>query len=1549
MLTRADNRAYCSVLISEPMNKLFKIYLLVLISVMISSTALSQVGREFWFVAPEATSSHGDKPIFFRVTTFDQGTNITISFPANPSITPITAYVPANSQYSTLENSFELNDIENRPSNQVNNKGVLIEAHDADVSAYYEIAHSGNPDKFTLKGSNALGQEFFIPSQNSYRNNKRNPIASEKVDIVATVDGTEVVIVPTVDVVGHSAGDTIKVSLNRGQSFSVENQDISKESSLGGTYVASNQPIAITISDDSIHNNDGGSAHDMIGDQLVPVSVIGTEYVIVNTSTDHVAGNRGTTLREVYVVATEDNTVLYRNGEASAFKTLQRGEMAQVTVTEDNMFLQASYPIYVYQLSSMRFDGDGNEIGSAVLPHSGCTGSDVVTVKRIFTNEFFLQLMVQGRHRNSFSVTDSDNTAHTFLNNVPWVSVPGTDTNGTDETWYTANIELSNDISTDKVYFIRNATGLFHLSILEENRSSVSYGYFSSYSNLNVNGITEACKGNFIILRTDEPMSQYAWYSDLNPGNLLSNADTLAVNQTGKYWVTATVLHGGCTLTDSIDVVFKLPEIDLGGDTIVCPGTTLDFSGIGNSNDFLWSNGDTDYQTSVSVGENYNGELSVTVTDVDGCFNEDTVQIEAFQVPDINLDVTTVCRGQSVTCTTPFESYEWVLNGTTLNADFTQNYINPTVSGSYELSAWTADGCSTNRVFDIIVHDLPEFTLNGITVCDGTNERIDGPSGAGYLYNWSDGTTASYINMSVPDDYWLEVTDANGCVFSDTASFALHMAIPIDLGPDRSECAQVTLDIVNSSDFYDFTWRYNDGINPTVVLSTPSPEYRYHITNAKVEDSGLYMVEAKDINGCTVSDTVEVGFYDTNPPVLTISRNLCDGDTIQIQSSKGYDNYYWEFDGSSLPQFDDMDSILVDQPGTYVLRAHYLTCIKQSNINVSAYALPQVALPADYSICPETETEINIESYTKSIPENEFDYLYWDNNSSQRFSDWTSAKLKVNQNGQHTVTVVDTLGCVATDEINIGVHTLANLDLGAPQTTCENTGYNLHNSVPGTYSWYKVENGGDQWLTDDTDYLTTETGSYSLHLTDPNGCELSDTLVVHAHPQPSVELGSDIQMCEYENVTLRAQGSTNSYVQYRWNNDPALSSPGFVATQSGTYKLEVANAFGCWAADSVDVVAIPVASFDLVDHPLDCPGLPKILSGPPGMSSYLWSTLETTQSVEKYAGTYWLKVVDNNGCEYTDTTSISYHPVPNINIGIDTVICPINASFNIEPSFMPGTDVSNYSYQWHNGLTTPGIEASLFDTINIVTVSNEFGCTSSDDLLVILKESPDLSLLDDQAICNFDSLELDGGFDYIEWLWSTGEVTPYITVREAGEYRLRVSDGCVYMRDTMLLEVDPTPVVARIDTSIFAQVVLYPEGGTAPYQYAINNGFFQNENVFRNLENGDHEFLVEDANGCLATQLVTINDNLDVEVPNFFTPNGDGFNDTWEIDGLERLPDSEIRIYDRFGKLLVKYLASEPGWDGTYLGKHVRSDDYWYVVEVKPANKLLKGNLTLKR
>ncbi len=132
--------------------------------------------------------------------------------------------------------------------------------------------------------------------------------------------------------------------------------------------------------------------------------------------------------------------------------------------------------------------------------------------------------------------------------------------------------------------------------------------------------------------------------------------------------------------------------------------------------------------------------------------------------------------------------------------------------------------------------------------------------------------------------------------------------------------------------------------------------------------------------------------------------------------------------------------------------------------------------------------------------------------------------------------------------------------------------------------------------------------------------------------------------------------------------------------------------------------------------------------------------------------------------------------------------------------------------------------------------------------------------------------------------------------------------------------------------------------GYADCEYSLDGISYQNENLFQNLFPGIYKVYIRDKNNCAVFNeevlLLTYN--------NFFTPNQDGFNENWKIKFSENEPETEIYIYDRFGKLISNFDSNSIGWDGTYNGYLLPSDDYWFVVKRKNG-KEFKGHFTLKR
>lgn len=131
---------------------------------------------------------------------------------------------------------------------------------------------------------------------------------------------------------------------------------------------------------------------------------------------------------------------------------------------------------------------------------------------------------------------------------------------------------------------------------------------------------------------------------------------------------------------------------------------------------------------------------------------------------------------------------------------------------------------------------------------------------------------------------------------------------------------------------------------------------------------------------------------------------------------------------------------------------------------------------------------------------------------------------------------------------------------------------------------------------------------------------------------------------------------------------------------------------------------------------------------------------------------------------------------------------------------------------------------------------------------------------------------------------------------------------------------------------------------TSNYEFALDNGTYQTNNYFEGLGAGKHTVFIRDIENCL---VASVEISL-IAVPNFFTPNNDGFNDTWHIVGIDAQPTSNVYIFDRFGKLIIVLDPLGPGWNGNYKGNPLPSTDYWYKAELEDG-RTLRGNFSLIR
>ncbi len=188
--------------------------------------------------------------------------------------------------------------------------------------------------------------------------------------------------------------------------------------------------------------------------------------------------------------------------------------------------------------------------------------------------------------------------------------------------------------------------------------------------------------------------------------------------------------------------------------------------------------------------------------------------------------------------------------------------------------------------------------------------------------------------------------------------------------------------------------------------------------------------------------------------------------------------------------------------------------------------------------------------------------------------------------------------------------------------------------------------------------------------------------------------------------------------------------------------------------------------------------------------------------------------------------------------------------------------------------------------------------------------------------------------------------------QEPGTYTLivkRTATGCFSTPVSVIVKPSEPAVVTHTQTSNFSDfpVITVHAEGTGNYVYQLDNGNFQTSNVFENVSSGNHIITVKDMNQCGETT----HNVLVVNYPHYFTPNNDGANDTWNIKDLVLQNNSRIAIYDRYGKLLTQISPSGAGWDGTFGGKMMPSNDYWFVVtyEEDKVTKEFKAHFAMKR
>jgi gliding motility-associated-like protein len=433
----------------------------------------AQTDTLFWFVAPEVSQGLGDRPPMLYFNTYASASTVTITLPAHSTIAPIVKNIAANS-VDSLDLTLLIDSIENRPANTVNKQGILIQASQ-NISSYYMVKSSTNKEIFTLKGQKGIGFEFYTPFQEMWNKGVTLPVSYASIDVVATQNNTTVLITPKNNVTGHVQNASFSVLLNKGETYSAQNKSSAADSSLAGSIVSSNNPIAVTVLSGAVSN---GGCLSTLGDQLTNSTYIGNSYVV----------NKGTGSSEgVFVLATQNNTaVTFNDGINNYSNTINWSETDSFRITQPFTYISSTKPIYVWHVS-----GYGCKQSAAQVPAIYCSGSYSVAFNRATNDSFAVNLYTRSGYQNSFLL----NGASGVILGSSFGPVPGTVGVMSARIYFTPA-----QIAAGSHNVISNTGDIFGCGI--HNGSSTAgagYGYiseFTSYPFINVGPATATICSN---------------------------------------------------------------------------------------------------------------------------------------------------------------------------------------------------------------------------------------------------------------------------------------------------------------------------------------------------------------------------------------------------------------------------------------------------------------------------------------------------------------------------------------------------------------------------------------------------------------------------------------------------------------------------------------------------------------------------------------------------------------------------------------------------------------------------------------------------------------------------------------------------------------------------------------------------------------------------------------------------------------------------------------------------------------------------------------------
>lgn len=968
----------------------------------------------------------------------------------------------------------------------------------------------------------------------------------------------------------------------------------------------------------------------------------------------------------------------------------------------------------------------------------------------------------------------------------------------------TANLSASVDMdqylwntgNTNQMIVIENA-GTYRVTVTNAFGCTASVEHHVAEAQLptfELSNTQTICNGDNVTL-TITGADHYQWSTGQTSNTITVHPTATTTYQVSAYTSTPCMREGSVTV-----VVNELPTVAITGADAFCQGNNIELTATGATS-YQWStNSVNDHITVFNAGTIY-----VTGTDAHGCSNTASKLVSVYALPTVTINGRTpFCQGETTTLTASgAQSYIWD-NGATTST------INTSYGGNYSVTGTDVHGCQSTANKQVTIWQVSAQISGSRNFCQGQHTTLNVTGNESYTYRWNDGSTSSSLDVYTAGQYAVTVTNSLGCSNTISATVSEYaLPTPTITGP-TTVCQGRNATLVAGGGT---SYHWSDGTNNAYLSATAT---------------GTYFVTVTNQNGCsaTTSQTVIV-----NPaPSITITAqpSICRGETASIyaQSSNGV-QYVWPMNGLT----GQLISVSPNNTTAYTVNVTDDNgCIGTATTTIVVNNNPTPHINGADNFCAGdtlTLTATGGSSY------------YWNNGIM-------SNSIQVTTGGTYSVVASNDYGCTATATKNVAANALPSVEISTDTTICQGDVARLYVQAPAgcTYLW---SNGSS------LNNITVNTaGTYSVTVTNPNGCSRVRTTNVTVNAKPQISISGSTSFCQDGFTTLTANCDPD--VTYTWSTGSA-NAP-LVVSAAGTYSVTASNLYGCTRTASTVVTMYNRPEVSISGTTNICPGSSTTLTST-NASRYQWSTGDTTNTISitpANSGAYRVTVTDMHGCQNFAATYVEISTVPTISITGDLNVC--------EGAVATLSVPTGYTYTWSNGANTNTITVAEAGNYR-VTASNALGCTSTDSATVTHKPLPQLNFGVQHHICEGQSYTytLPVSSD-INYRWSNNSTGNTLTANTQGRYSVTATNqyGCsVSASDSLIVHPLPTPVISGNSTVCRgASTILTANGGIS---YVWSNGSTTRDiAVFPNT-NTTYSVTVTDEYGCYASasKYLTVN------------------------------------------------------------------------------------------